>query len=560
MVGVRARGSFSWEEQVARLVEARAGGWVVAGLAVWSFGCGGDKTVAGPGSPKPEAPAFLAILSNAVQDAAAAGSGQAAATQAEVVFISLPPGTIPGSEVATIGNLRTGATLTIPMAEGGFDPVSIIARTGDTLQVEVRVAAVTTPVNAVFVVPPRKRPIVVRTDPPPGKRDVPLNASLLIVFSEPIDPATLSPPSVQLLSDGSSVHGTIDLVSGRPWIATFTPTSPLEPETEYELAVTQDVRDLDGDPLEAAASATFTTRAAVEARIAFVSTRDSGSPGGRLGSVPYIYVANSDGSGVSRLTQGEAPAWSFDGRKIAFHRWSGGAVGSGVLEIGIINADGSAERELGQGLNPVWSPDGTKLLFHSGSGNPEGGIFVMNADGSGVTRLISHEFANPGGESETCVCWPSWSPDGRSIAFVRANYAEPWQIYIMKADGSQPRRLSYGYSAGDSRPAWSPDGTRLLLQAPSPSAIISVDVNGSNFQWHAGATYVGQPDWSPDGSSIVFEKFTAPGDATNPVGSRMRIFVVSTAGGDARQLIPEAVASPGPDYWDAQPAWSRVKK
>src|SRR5262245_16849209 len=52
-------------------------------------------------------------------------------------------------------------------------------------------------------------------------------------------------------------------------------------------------------------------------RIAFVSTRDGGGPPAGFRTVPYIYVANADGSGVTRLTQGASPNWSPDGQRIA---------------------------------------------------------------------------------------------------------------------------------------------------------------------------------------------------------------------------------------------------
>ena len=58
--------------------------------------------------------------------------------------------------------------------------------------------------------------------------------------------------------------------------------------------------------------------------------------------------------------------------------------------------------------------------------------------------------------------------------------------------------------------------------------------------------------------SIVLNQFTAPGDQQTPFGSRMRIFVLED--GSVRQLIPDAVAPVLPDYWDSQPAWSRVRQ
>jgi Tol biopolymer transport system component len=297
--------------------------------------------------------------------------------------------------------------------------------------------------------------------------------------------------------------------------------------------------------------------------IAFVSTRDGGGPPAGYLSVPYIYVANADGSDVRRLTQGEWPTWSGDGQRIAFHKWSSGAASSGPAEIRVMNADGSNERVLGPGFFPSWSPDGAKIAFFSGVGGPEGGIFMMNADGSSVARLVSNNFANPGW-GDYAVQRPSWSPDGRGIAFVRANYEDPWTVHILDLATSEISFLRVGFtenesrSVMDSRPAWSPDGTRLLLQI---GPIASINRNGSGLQIHVQpTTYLGNPDWSPDGRSIVFNKFSAPGDQVSSLGSRMRIFIARLEDSSVRQLIPEAVAPSLPDYWDSQPAWSRVRQ
>ena len=270
-------------------------------------------------------------------------------------------------------------------------------------------------------------------------------------------------------------------------------------------------------------------------RIVFVSDRDG---------VPYIYVANADGSGVTRLTRGERPAWSGDGKKIAFNYLPDG----GRWEIRVINADGSNERTIlsGMGTNPSWSPDDTKIAFRNG------GIFVMSADGSAVTRVIINDFGFPQS--------PSWSPDGRSIAYVLADWDVPWSVRTLdlkETDASS--RLILDRVGGASRPAWSPDGTRLLLEAQYWE-IASVSRDGSDYQSHVVGTWVGEPDWSPDGKSIVFSKFTGPGDVRYSLGSRKRIFVASIEDGLVRQVIPEAVNPALPDYWDSVAAWSRVRQ
>lgn len=271
-----------------------------------------------------------------------------------------------------------------------------------------------------------------------------------------------------------------------------------------------------------------------------------------------IHLANPDGSGVTPLTTGEAPAWSADGRKLAFHR-----AGSGIH---VIDANGANERFLRAGWNPTWSPDGTKLAFHTGVGTG-GGVYVMDADGSNPRLLISHEFASPGW-GDYCACSPAWSPDGRTIAFVRANYEDVWAIYTILADGSgSPSPIPTG-GWTQSSPAWSPHGSRIAFETAgfvtdsdtglrySADQVASVAFpSSSDYRVHVtdesppgSRGYVGDPAWSPDGRSLLFSR-------NSPLGTPTRIFMV-TEDGSIGQLIPEAQSPANAAYSDREPAWS----
>ena len=102
-------------------------------------------------------------------------------------------------------------------------------------------------------------------------------------------------------------------------------------------------------------------------------------------------------------------------------------------DIYVMNADGSevtrlTDSDIG-GAHPTWSPDGRRIAFVS---YRHGQIYVMNADGSEVTRLTDDDFGG--------VDAPAWSPDGRHIAFH--SYGFNNSIYVMKADGSEVTRLT----------------------------------------------------------------------------------------------------------------------
>jgi dipeptidyl aminopeptidase/acylaminoacyl peptidase len=103
--------------------------------------------------------------------------------------------------------------------------------------------------------------------------------------------------------------------------------------------------------------------------------------------------------------------------------------------------------------SPTWSPDGRQIAFVSErDGNKE--IYVMNADGSQPTRLTNNN---------TVDWFPKWSPDGKRIGFVSFRDGN-LEIYVMNVDGSQPTRLT-NTAGRDFPPVWSPDGTQIAFNS-----------------------------------------------------------------------------------------------
>ena len=193
---------------------------------------------------------------------------------------------------------------------------------------------------------------------------------------------------------------------------------------------------------------------------------------------PYgeLYVMNADGSGERRLTQivldvcnkntltGEGdnldatqPAWSPDSARIAFTSTSPQYPCRG--EISVINADGSGQRQLTgnggsndvtQASNAAWSPDGRKIIYQGGASffDQVTEIWVMNADGSGRTRLTTNDgfcpYKCPNNETHT---QPSWSPDGTKIAYTREipsktiDQRHLFDVFTMNPDGSGEKLL-----------------------------------------------------------------------------------------------------------------------
>jgi Tol biopolymer transport system component len=115
-------------------------------------------------------------------------------------------------------------------------------------------------------------------------------------------------------------------------------------------------------------------------------------------------------------------------------------------------------------IDPAFSPAGTRLAFARAGV----GIFTMEPDGRALRRLTSN-----GRDS-----YPAWSPDGKSIAFVRPTGGE-WRLYVLRSTGGKPRPLSQAPPAG--RPSWT---TRGLL-VPSGGDLLRVDpANGHVLKYY----------------------------------------------------------------------------
>jgi TolB protein len=237
--------------------------------------------------------------------------------------------------------------------------------------------------------------------------------------------------------------------------------------------------------------------------IAFVTWADGGAQG--------IAVIRPDGSGSRKLTRDRrdrSPAWSPDGRRLAFDR--GG-------RIYVMAADGTGVRRLmppsARGRQPAWSPGGSEIAFIR-----SGALFVVGADGT-RQRLL---YRRPG----IIANRPSWSPDGKRIAFGVSSESESGRfdygsIVVIRRAGGGARYVTDGRGepADDAQPGtwvedrgpdWSPDGARILFTrivwlCPrcDQDEVFSAKPDGSDVAWITHGYAAGEPAWAPDGTRFA---------------------------------------------------------
>ena len=206
-------------------------------------------------------------------------------------------------------------------------------------------------------------------------------------------------------------------------------------------------------------------------------------------------------------------------------------------DIWTMRGDGSDPRRLtddpGNDMFPTWSADGRHIAFVSDrDGNRE--IYVMKADGTEQLNL-THEAAED---------WtPAWSPDGTTIAFASYRDAN-WEIYTMTADGSNPQRLT-AMAGADYAPCWSPDGQRIAFQSNRDGNweiyVMGRDGQGLQRLTEDEATD-SAPAWSPDGMVIAFESYR---------DGNMEIYLMGVDGSDVRNITDDPYSN------EHGPAWAR---
>ena len=177
-------------------------------------------------------------------------------------------------------------------------------------------------------VPDTQGPALLRTNPSDGMSDVPLNANIMLEFSEPIH--AINAQRIQLLTDGQPVRGMLNLSDGNR-IVTFTPSEALQPNAAYVLTISTQITDLTGNPLGTAGMIRFVAG----------SGRDETAPTG---------IRTDPANGAT------------------------GVPTNAVLQM-----------EFSERMNPLSFTDKTFYLYHSNTGARPAGTITVSADGLRAT-------------------------------------------------------------------------------------------------------------------------------------------------------------------------------
>lgn len=185
----------------------------------------------------------------------------------------------------------------------------------------------------------------------------------------------------------------------------------------------------------------------------------------------------------------------------------------------VMNPDGTGVTRIAAGTDPSFAPDGSKIVV----GGPS--ISMMDPDGGNIVKLADGGFH------------PTFSPDGSRIAFTRGGV-----IYVVSTDGGEPRPLTGAPDTvgpdltSSQHPAFSPDGSKIAFTRANTVWEMAADGTGAR-KLLADPYFNSEPVFAPDGAGIVF--------TSNRGGkNRSEIYVMDVHGDHVRPLTDDSTEHP----------------
>ncbi|MGE3174320.1 MAG: TolB family protein [Planctomycetota bacterium] len=268
-------------------------------------------------------------------------------------------------------------------------------------------------------------------------------------------------------------------------------------------------------------------------RVTFTSNRN--------GSL-NLWSCTLDGGDLRQLTTGGSdvgPAWSPDGRRLAFHSHRSGGWKIWVVEFDAEDRPGRPQRlTKGSGGSfryeyfPCWSPDGAHVAFERWDDQRKRfELHVVDRDG-GNERTIAR---GDGHDRQ-----PSWSPDGSSLLFTSQRDGDA-EVYAAPVDGDAPPRNLSRSPAVDFAAAWSPDGARILFHSDRDGefATYTMAADGTDVRPLAGVRPADHlQGWTAEESntgSIPYRTLRSTAGVWSPDGAQ--VLVTSIADGDEEVVL-----------------------
>lgn len=240
-----------------------------------------------------------------------------------------------------------------------------------------------------------------------------------------------------------------------------------------------------------------------------------------------IWIASRDGTGARSLVRWSAstescPDWFPVGSRVVFASNRGGS----SFNIWSVDANGANALQLtsgaGENTHPRVSPDGARIVFLSNrTGKRE--LWLMKVDGTSqqAIKLLPERISDP-----------TWSPDGKEIAYVGCADADgTCNVFAITIDSAIARRITSG-AFYDWQPDWSPNGIVFASDRNGTQGLWVVDATGSNFRSLTAPSGTGDmyPRWESNGTGGVIFSRSSTGD--DPASSN--IWLRDAQGGEIR--------------------------